>query len=306
MLDVIVIGGGPAGIAAAIQLARLGHQSAIFEKRRVGGLLVNAHRVDNYPGLSRGITGLALAKAMEEHLTSLSVPVRFEEVLRLDAVDGHAEVDTANESMRARAAIVASGTRARVLASPPIPPEAERRVLSEVCPIRDVEGKSIAIIGAGDAAFDYALTLESKNSVVILNRSVSARCTRPLLERAGASPNIRHLAETRVIAMDSCDQDGGDRIRLSCEHRDRSFDLLADYLLLAIGREPEIAFLSPSLQGRMSAAPGRLSVANPRNHGPIWLAGDVARGSARQTAIAVGDGVAAAMEIHRTLTEKMP
>ena len=302
-LDVIVIGAGPAGIAAAIQLARLGHEPAVFEKNRVGGLLLNAHCVENYPGLSKGITGLALARMMEKHLASQSVPVRFEDVLRVGTIDGHATVDTANGRLQARALIIASGTRPRTLESPPIPPEVRPRVLSEVCPIRDAEGKSIAIIGAGDAAFDYALTLETRNSVVILNRSRSARCTRSLFERAGASPNIRHLTETRVIGIEPRRLEGGEQIGLRCAQRDRSLDLQADYLLLAIGREPEIAFLSPSLQERMSAEGGNVTA---RNGGPIWFAGDVARGNARQTAIAVGDGVAAAVQIHQVLTETKP
>ena len=302
MLDAIIVGAGPAGIAAAIQLARLGHEPVVFEKNRVGGLLANAHLVENYPGFSGGISGLALAKMMEGHLSSLSVPIRFEEVHRVEAADGHALEDTARERLSARALIVASGTRARALSSPPIPPEIRERILSEVCPIRDIEGKAIAIIGAGDAAFDYALSLEGRNKVVILNRSGAARCIPLLVERAGASANIEHLTDVRVIEILPRRHDGTGPIELRCAQQDRRFQLEADYILVAIGREPEVAFVSPPLCGSTDTA----GVPARGDPGPIWFAGDVIRGNARQTAIAVGDGVATAIRVHEILTEANP
>jgi thioredoxin reductase (NADPH) len=290
VIPIAIVGAGPAGIAAALQLKRLGHEPAVYERCRVGGLLVNAYLVENYPGFPGGIPGRELVKLMEAQVAAHSIRVRFEEVLRVEASEDCFAIRTSHEALKSRALLVASGTRPRKLDFPEIPGGLGGRILTEVDSIRGAEGKRVAIVGAGDAAFDYALSLERLNAVTIISRSEAPHCIPALRVRAEGSRSIELVSGTRLSRIE---QDR-DRVRLCCAGPSGKFDFEVDYLLLAIGRTPELAFLAPGLAG----PPGR-----PPHRDTLFFAGDVARGTARQTAIAVGDGVAAAMHIHEKIME---
>ena len=112
--DVGIVGCGPAGIGAAIQLTRSGVDCLVFEKARVGGLLLNANLVENYPGFPQGIPGGELAHLMEKHLAVHSVSVIPLEVSSLNTGEGGFTLDTAQGAFRSRIAIVATGTRPKV------------------------------------------------------------------------------------------------------------------------------------------------------------------------------------------------
>lgn len=293
-VTVAIIGTGPAGIAAAIQLKRMGHAPLVFEKHCIGGLLSNAYLVENYPGFPGGISGADLVGMMRDHLAAHSITVSFEEVSSLDIGDRGLVLRTARRCVLACGVVIASGTLPRPMQSPEIAAEARDRVLSEVYPIRKVEGQRVAIVGAGDAAFDYALSLGDRNSVKIISRSSAPRCIPVLERRVGACPSIELLINTCVVRIER--RNGG--VRLSCEtdvggvghpHVD------ADYLILATGRLPDLSFLSPRLVDALDELSSR---------GLVRLVGDVARGGARQTAIAVGDGVAAAIDLGRRIAEQ--
>ncbi|MFZ1947030.1 MAG: NAD(P)/FAD-dependent oxidoreductase [bacterium] len=290
MIPIAVVGAGPAGMAAAIQLKRLGHEPAVYERRRVGGLLVNAYLVENYPGFPDGIPGRELVKLMEAQVAAHSICVRFEEVLRVEASQDCFVIRTSHGVVKSRALLVASGTRPRTLDFPAIPAGLGGRILTEVYSIRGARGKRVAIVGAGDAAFDYAISLESLNAVTIISRSEAPHCVPALRVRAEGSRSINLMSGTRLSRIE---QDP-DRVRLSCAGPSGALDFEVDYLLLAIGRTPELSFLAPGLAATPGQQPSRDT---------LFFAGDVVRGTARQTAIAVGDGVAAAMHIHERIME---
>lgn len=154
--DVVIIGAGPAGITAAIQLKRYGVPFALLEKGRVGGLLWNANLVENYPGFPNGISGPELVALLVQHMARLAVEVTCGEVVALDYDEFGLLVSTQNSTYRPRCVVVATGTQPRPF-SLPISPNARGRVVRDVVPLLNVEGKHVAIIGAGDAAFDHAL-----------------------------------------------------------------------------------------------------------------------------------------------------
>lgn len=287
---VAVIGAGPAGIAAAVQLQRSGHDPLVFEKGLPGGLVREANLVENYPGFPDGISGQALADRLARHLDRLGIRLIRKEVLRLDYTAGMFLIETDGENCRASAVIVATGTRPRAWDLPGIPAEARPRVVSGIFPLLELRGSSIAILGGGDAAFDYALRLSRENEVTIITRSARARSLPLLLERAGESPKIIWLAGTRIEAV-AADRQG---LALRCRTGEATRTLTVGYLLTAIGREPGLDFLSERLkhdQGELSASCR------------LQIVGDAAAGIFRQTAIAAGAGVKAAMELDRILRE---
>jgi thioredoxin reductase len=191
----------------------------------------------------------------------------------------------------ARAAVVASGTRPRPLTGLDVPQALQARVVYEVAGLRDRSGMRVVIVGAGEAAFDYALTLGTQNSVIILNRGERVKCLPLLRERALACPRITYRPGTAVIRL-AVDPSGG--MTVECSSPGGPLVLQADYLIGAIGRDPHLDFVSASLRERASALEER---------GILHFVGDVRNGIFRQTAIAVGDGIRAAMSVHYALEE---
>lgn len=285
--QVIIIGGGPAGMITAIQLQRYGITPALFEPHRLGGLLWNANLVENYPGFPQGISGPELAARFRKHYESLGLRVTPELVEELDFEGGNFMVRTPENLFSARVVVIASGTRPHPFPTGLIAPEAQSRVFYEVVPLLEVKGKEIAIIGAGDAAFDYALNLSANNHVVILNRGEEVKALPLLVTRVQQNENIRYIPNTliRHVTLD------GKQLLLQASHGD---EFRADYLIGAIGRSENC----PEFGDRLKAEETRLV-----ELGRLYYIGDIRNGIFRQTAIATGDGLKAAMQIHHYLTE---
>lgn len=289
--EIAIIGAGPAGLAAAMQLHRFGLQPLVFEKANVGGLLRNANWVENYPGFPGGISGPRLAQRIESQASRLGVKVIFQEVKRLDYTAGRFTLETDENHYSASITIVASGTIARPIRDFSIPAALQSRVFYEVWPVQHLRDQRIAIIGAGDAAFDYALNLAKANHVFVLNRARQTHCLPLLLERAAACPSISLHSNRSVIALNP--QSGG--ICLEWEEANSTGLLSVDYLIAAIGRDPETGFIS----SRIAPQAGCL-----QHQGTLIFIGDVHNGINRQTAIAAGEGLHAAMRIYRALGER--
>jgi thioredoxin reductase len=289
--DVTIIGAGPAGIAAAVQLRRYGLDPLVLEAQRVGGLLWNAHRVENYLGFPSGISGHELVELFQRQLETWSVPVFFEEVRRLSFSDGLFRIETDRVRI-SRFVIVATGTqpvRAEIAASLRSS-EIRERIFYEVYPLLGIRAKKIVIMGAGDAAFDYALNLAARdNDIAILHRSAEIKALPLLQARACMIPKIAYYGDTKLVDIKlACDE-----LQLKCANRTQKFAIRADYLLLALGRRPRLDFLD-----------ARLPVEELSHRGRLYFAGDVQNDRYRQTAIAVGDGLRAAMQICERLDQR--
>jgi len=280
----IIIGAGPAGIAAAIQLQRYGLAPVILEKDSVGGLLRNANLVENYPGFPNGIPGPKLIALFEKQMQRIGVEVTFDEATKIDFDGGQFSIVAKRSTYHASRIIVASGTKSKPFPIE-IPIQAGERVFSEVWPLRNVRDKQIVIVGAGDVAFDYALNLADRGNIVtILNRGTETSCLPLLLERAKATPAISYRQRTILQRVETDTSTG--RLQLLTD----DCSLTTDYLLFAIGREPQTDFLSEHVKMQASAL---------IESGKLYFVGDVHNGLFRQTAIAVGEGLQAAMQIYQ-------
>ncbi len=278
---VAIIGAGPAGIACAVQLKRSGISPVVFEQGRVGGLLNNAFSIENYPGFPKGVSGQNLVRRFNAQLQHWQIPVVHELVKSVHSNNGVYVLQTAKEHY-ADFLVVASGTK-------PILPDIgfamhSDRVLYEVYPILRKRNNTVVIIGSGDAAFDYALNLCRRNRVYILNRGQNTRALALLQKRAKSMGEKRIIYLTKTWIKEIRQRCRG--FSLVTNHCGKHKILLCNYLLYAIGREPALDFLSFPLRKKTSTG------------GRIMYIGDVKNGNARQTSIAVGDGVRTAMEIY--------
>jgi thioredoxin reductase len=287
--DILIIGAGPAGITAAVQVKRSGWEPLLVEKDRIGGALLNAHRVENYPGVPPDISGSALVKRLENHLKDFNIGVRNLEIRHLSRGSDHFIARYDGGEIRSKAVIVASGCRPRRLG---IPGEVELKdgaVFYERRDMPDDLHGDICIIGGGDAAFDYALALSERNRrVTICMRSRRPRCLHRLHKRVLENDTIRILSPVEPKSLTGDERSGGIVVHF---RQDGLPSLRCNAVLIAVGRDPADDFVADPLR-------------EMKTDGLLGFAGDVVNGSFRQVGIAVGDGLRCAMEITEILNAK--
>ena len=295
-VSVAVIGAGPAGIAAAIYLQRAGLDPLLIEKGEPGGLLGSANLVENYPGFPNGIAGKDLVGRFSEHLQRVGLEVFRAVVIGVKPLHGSFQVATDSKRLTSKALIVASGTRPASIRLKGNRGLMNKRLFAEITDVPSALRSSsrAVVIGGGDAAFDYALNLSaSGDEVTIVSRSKPS-CLSLLRGRAEAR-GVEVLVGWTPVSVRSL----GRGVELKCHSHAMVENLKADFVLTACGRVQNIDFLGPSLRKEI----GKKSPPETPVPG-FYIAGDVARGNHRQTGIAVGDGIRAAMLAHDFLMKK--
>jgi len=286
--EIAVIGAGPTGMAAAIYLHRAGFDPLVLEKKAPGGLLRNANLVENYPGFPGGIKGTDLADLFVSQMSSVGVRIAHESVDRVRKKGDAFGIETGKARYTTRAVIVASGTRPKEIRLSGEKSITENKVFYEIAdtPLANARGKKIVVIGGGDAAFDYALNLQSRgNSVVIVSRK-EPHCL-PLLKARAETSGIDTIAGIRADSVAKRPRG----VVLKCRRGKDELEFPVDYVLASCGRLPNTEFLAGSLHKSVLKS---TSIPETGVHG-LFVAGDVVRGRHRQTGIAVGDGIRSAM-----------
>lgn len=319
--EIIIIGAGPAGVSTAIQLRREGLEPLILEQDKVGGLLWNANLIENYPGFPDGISGKKLAWLFSEQLKRLNIKVKKQRVKHISLKEGIFEIETeagssAKTKFLSRLVVVATGTVPKKINLPGAEDNSGKNLFYEITQLPSIKGRKIIILGGGDVAFDYALNLVSsevdkrrRNSerdcgIDLVFRDFSPRCLPILWERAKKSKKINLLSDITPLRV----RGEGGKIFLDCRFSqgsssaepEKEFTLFSDYILVAIGRIPNIDFLSDELRSMylQKDRPGRQKISG------IFFSGDVINGDYRQVGIAVGDGLACGMSISRLLKKE--
>lgn len=282
--DAIVVGAGPAGCTASIQLVREGFSTLLVEKEpEVGGLVRHAWRVENCPLFKNPTAGLKIARILEKNVKKWGIQLVKADVNAISKTkEGLWIVCADNLKERAKAVLVCVGTMPKKL-DIVLPEGVQLRFYPSEVP---KSSKKVAIVGGGDAAFDYAMSLkERKIEPIILVRSNKPRALKRLQDEVKAR-EIKVLLNSEIIDVEKA----GSSIKIGIQTGGRIRKILADELLVAIGRTSAIERISLDAKLKRSDKTGLLCCDG------LWLCGDVWRGNIRQMSIAIGDGLAGAME----------
>ena len=300
--DIVIIGGGPAGLAAGLYAARGRHSTLLLEKGVIGGQIALTELVENYPGVPT-VNGFDLAQTMLKQSESYGMETDYSVVVGLERAGEKWLVRTDAGGIVAKAVIVTSGAEYNRIGV-----EGEERLTGKgvsycaTCDAAFFKGQDVAVVGGGDAAMDEGLfTTRYADSVTVIHRRDALRASAILQERASANPKMRFKWNTVV---DEVLGDGQVRaVRLRDVVTGAESEMPVSAVFIFIGQHPNTDFL----KGLVTMDPGGHAIVDDwmRTDQPgLFAAGDVRQNSARQVASSVGDGVTAAIAADHYITNK--
>ena len=299
--DIIIIGGGPAGLSAGVYTARARLSSLLIEKEIIGGKVVNAELIENYPGFPQGISGYDLTDLMHQQATKFGVETLIAEVTSIDLGDKKL-VKTAQGDFAGRAIIIAGGTERQKLGIPGEEKFIGRGVsYCATCDAPLFANQSVAVAGGGNAAIEEALHLTKfASKVTLIHRRGELRATRIVQERAFANPKIKFMWNSTIEQIK-----GNEKVKSLKLHNvqtGKTSTLSIDGIFVAIGFSPSTSYL----KGLLSLDAEGYIITNDKMETGIrgvFAAGDIRSNSIRQVASAVGDGATAAVYAERFLVQ---
>ena len=301
--QLIIVGGGPAGLTAGIYAARGKLDVLLIERAIWGGQANYAEKIENFPGFPQGLSGMELSELMHKQALQWGLKTLVAEVTGIALEGEHKIVSTSEGDFRALAVILASGAERSKLAVP-----GEQELLGRgvsycaTCDGAFFVDEVVAVIGGGDTAINEALALtHHARRVILIHRRDQLRATRVLQERLATESKIQVLLDTVVEAIEG--EERVNRLKLRNVKTGSISHLDVGGVFVAVGTRPNSAFIKDLLeldkQGQI-VANDTLETKSPG----IFAAGDIRHSSFKQCITAAGDGAAAAMAAERYLTER--
>lgn len=298
--DIIIVGGGPAGLAAAIYCGRSLRKTLVLEKQVFGGQIVNADIIENYPGFAEPIVPAELMEQMFKQCQRFGVVLENDEVSMLQSENNLWRVDVYKNFFMAKAIIYAAGSTHRFFNV-----KGEKELLGRgisVCATCDAPfflKRKVAVLGGGDTALAEALHLAKFASVVyVIHRRDQLRAEKILQDRVFKNDKIKLLWDMEVVSFQ------GDQKLEAIELRNKKTaaveKMAFDGAFLAIGTIPNTEMLKNYVQiDDYGYVDTDISLAT-KSKG-LFVAGEVIKGNRRQVAISVGMGVQAALNCEEYL-----
>ena len=303
MLDVIIIGGGPAGLSAAIYAERAGLKTAVIEKAVAGGQISQTHKLENYLGFENGISGADFAAAILAQAKRFGGEFILDEVTDLELEGDVKKVITKGAVYETRSVILAMGVSPRKLE---IPGEQELSGMGvsycATCDGAFFRGLPVAVVGGGDTAFEDALYLsEMASDVYLIHRRDAFRAQEYLVKLAEARSNIHFVKETVPVEIQGRFEVEGLKVRNVRTEEESILDVAG--VFVAAGHIPG----TDLLKGKVDLDSHGYVIASENtktNIDNVFVAGDVRTKSLRQVVAAASDGAIAAMEAHANIKLK--
>ena len=326
VFDVVVAGGGPAGLAAAVGASSEGLSTVVVEDEAVGGQAGTSSMIRNYPGFSQGISGATLAQEMRRQAWAFGTTFLYmRQAQSLSAKNGHYRLALSDGSvLAARTVIIATGVAYRRLGIPALEDLQGRGVFygaaaSEAPAMR---GRNVFVAGGANSAGQAALHLAKwakKVTILVRAPSLAARMSDYLIRQIGTAPNIEVGYHVQVAGGTGTGTGGGHLQSLVLEDTASGAQrtVPADALFVLIGAQPRTQWLGEAVArdrwGFIPTGPdlpagthvrwptGRPPLPLETSLPGVFAAGDVRHGSVKRVASAVGEGAATIPLLHRYL-----
>jgi thioredoxin reductase (NADPH) len=301
--DLIIVGGGPAGLSAAIYASRDRLDTLLIEKNLTGGMINEAEKVDNFPGFHEGVSGMELTAKMYQQAQKYGLKDINAEVSLIEVKGKHDFlVKTGDEEYSSKAVIIAGGSDKQKMDAPGEKEFIGRGVsYCATCDAPFYTNKVVAVVGGGNSALYEAMHLAKfASKVFIIHRREQLRATPVVQERARAEAKIELMLGIIVEAVEGAEY--VERLRLKNVATGQQSKLKVDGVFVSIGLKPNTDYL----KGLLTLDDSGMIVVNDRMETSmpgIFAAGDIRHNSIRQTIAAAGDGAVAAVNAKRWIDE---
>ncbi|MBI5411883.1 thioredoxin-disulfide reductase [Candidatus Peregrinibacteria bacterium] len=302
-IDVIIIGAGPAGYTAALYASRANLKVFCLEGWQPGGQLTTTTVIENFPGFKNGVDGNALIKEMRAQAARFGTEYDTAEVARVDFSHRPFEVRTESREYHAKAVIIATGARPRMLGIP-----SEQRLWAKgvsscaTCDGFFFRGKTVAILGGGDSAMEEANFLTKfAVKVYLIHRRSEFRASKIMIDRTKNNPKIEFVLNKTVEEVLGEQRVTG--LRLKDAQTGEPSELKLDGMFLAIGHVPSTQIFKGqiAMDEEGYIVPQKHTMTNVEG---IFAAGDCVDHRYRQAITASGDGCRAAIDAERWLAAR--
>ncbi|MCQ2528346.1 MAG: FAD-dependent oxidoreductase [Saccharofermentans sp.] len=295
MVDIAIVGAGPAGMAAAIYASRAGKNVVVFEGEAYGGQIINTPEVENYPG-RKNFSGFEFAQELKSQMDDMGAKLEFDFIREItgNSTDGfvlHGEYGT---EIDAKAVIIATGAKSR-----PLGVKGEEQLIGKgvsycaTCDGNFYKGKITAVIGGGNTALEDAIYLSNVCSkVYLIHRRDELRGERRLQEKLASLDNVESVLSYTVDELIYENRLNG--VRLKSTKGESDITLAVDGLFVAVGQIPSSSVVS----GVIDLDDSGYIIATENCHTNvegIFVAGDVRTKKVRQLVTATSDGATAAL-----------
>lgn len=292
--DAVVVGGGPAGITAALYLCRSGLSVAQIEMLAPGGQILKTESIENYPGFPQGIKGWEMADTFAAHLEGYGLERYNDAVLKMERTSGGWMIAVGKESIEAKAVVVCSGANPRPLGLPRESQLTGRGVsYCALCDGNFFRDQVVAVVGGGNSALEEALYLSRiVKKLYLIHRREVFRAAKVYQDKVrAASDKIELVLDTVVTGL--VGEEALQGLQLKNVKTNAETQLTVGGMFVFVGYEPQNSFLPADLdvdpQGFI------VTDCEMRTNLPgLFAAGDIRSKMCRQVATAVGDGATAA------------
>jgi len=300
--DVIIVGGGPAALAAAVYTCRALLKTIIFEKKYLGGQLVGTDLIENYPGFPEIISGTDLTQRMESQAKRFGVEIRYEEVLKIGLEDGLKVITTDTDIYVSHIVILAAGAEPKKLDVP-----GENELYGKgvsycaTCDGAFYRGKDVVAVGGGDSSITEGIFLTKyARTVQIVHRRDEFRATKIYLEDARSNLKIKMILNTVIESIYGKEKVEG-VITQNILTKEKK-DVPCEGVFIFIGSTPNTGFLGNLLCVDAGCHIETNTHMETAIEG-LYAVGDIRKNSYRQIATAIGEGVTAAIAAEHKLSE---
>jgi len=298
--QLVILGGGPAGLTAGIYAARDKINTLVVEKSMIGGLIIYADFIENFPGFPDGISGMDLTQLMMKQGEKFGMKVLAADVTGLEIHDRKKIIRTSSGDLSAEAVILAMGSE-RIPLDVPGEKEFTGRGVSycATCDAAFFRDRPVAIVGGGNSAVSEALHLAKFASQVnLIHRRDTLRATPVFVDKARSEPKIRFVLDSTIDSIEGKEE--VEKLRLNNVKTGAKSDLPVSGVFVAVGQRPNTGFL----KGLVPLDSNGYIITNEKMETGIpgvLAAGDIRSNSIRQTISAAGDGATAAIYADRYL-----